>query len=67
MNKTIYVAWMYPDVLNLHGERGNAKAFELISKQMGVKELREIFSEFSKPKRDSYSALIGLNLSNGGK
>ena len=37
MNKTIYVAWMYPDVLNLHGERGNAKAFELISKQMGVK------------------------------
>lgn len=37
MSKTINVAWMYPDVLNLHGERGNAKAFELISKKMKVK------------------------------
>lgn len=37
MSNIVNVAWMYPDVLNLHGERGNAKAFELISKKMGVK------------------------------
>lgn len=37
MSKIINVAWMYPDILNLHGERGNAKAFELISKKIGVK------------------------------
>lgn len=37
MNNIINVAWMYPDIFNLHGERGNAKAFELISKKMGVK------------------------------
>lgn len=37
MSNIINVAWMYPDVLNLHGERGNAKAFELISKKIGIK------------------------------
>ena len=37
MSNIINVAWMYPDIFNLHGERGNAKAFELISKKMGVK------------------------------
>ena len=33
----INVLWMYPDILNLHGERGNAKAFELIGKKLGLK------------------------------
>lgn len=37
MSNIINVAWMYPDILNLHGDRGNAKAFELISKKIGVK------------------------------
>ena len=37
MSNIVNVAWMYPDILNLHGERGNAKAFELVSKKMGVK------------------------------
>jgi len=36
MNKTIKVAWMYPDLLNLHGERGNAASFELIAKKLKV-------------------------------
>lgn len=36
MSNVINVAWMYPDVLNLHGERGNAKAFELVSKKMDI-------------------------------
>ena len=37
MSNIVNVAWMYPDILNLHGERGNAKAFELVSKKIGVK------------------------------
>lgn len=36
MNKTIKVAWMFPDILNLHGERGNAQVFDLISKKLKV-------------------------------
>lgn len=37
MSNIVNVAWMYPDILNLHGERGNAKAFELVSKKMSIK------------------------------
>ena len=33
----INVLWMYPDILNLHGERANAKAFEVIGKKLGLK------------------------------
>lgn len=33
----INVLWMYPDILNLHGERANAKAFEIIGKKLGLK------------------------------
>lgn len=33
----INVLWMYPDILNLHGERANAMAFELIGKKLGLK------------------------------
>lgn len=33
----INVLWMYPDILNLHGERGNAMAFEIIGKKLGLK------------------------------
>ena len=32
----INIAWMYPDILNLHGERGNAMAFDIISKKLGI-------------------------------
>ena len=33
----INVLWMYPDILNLHGERANAKAFEVVGKKLGLK------------------------------
>ena len=33
----INVLWMYPDILNLHGERANAKAFDVIGKKLGLK------------------------------
>lgn len=36
METKINVAWMYPDILNLHGERGNAQALERIAEQLNV-------------------------------
>lgn len=37
MNNEINLAWMYPDILNLHGERGNAQCFQYVSDLLGVK------------------------------
>ena len=37
MEKEISVAWMYPDILNLHGDRGNIMAFERIGEELGIK------------------------------
>ena len=37
MNKKINLAWMYPDILNLHGERGNVQAFKHVSEMLKVK------------------------------
>ena len=28
--------WLYPDMLNLHGDRGNIQAFEKIAKKLGL-------------------------------
>lgn len=36
MNDLIKVAWLYPDTLYLHGERGNILALEKIAREMGV-------------------------------
>lgn len=36
MNKEINLAWMYPDILNLHGERGNAKCFKYVANLLGI-------------------------------
>ena len=36
MNKEINLAWMYPDILNLHGERGNVKCFERVANQLNI-------------------------------
>lgn len=36
MNKEINLAWMYPDILNLHGERGNAQCFKHVADMLGV-------------------------------
>ena len=37
MNKELNILWMYPDILNLHGDRGNVMAFERIGKMLDVK------------------------------
>lgn len=34
--KSINLLWMYPDMLNLHGDRGNILAFGKIAEKMGI-------------------------------
>ncbi len=36
MNNTLNITWLYPDLLNLHGDRGNLMAFEKAGKKMGL-------------------------------
>lgn len=36
MNNEINLAWMYPDILNLHGERGNAQSFKHVADLLNV-------------------------------
>ena len=36
MNKELNILWMYPDILNLHGDRGNLMAFDRVGKLMDV-------------------------------
>ena len=55
----INVLWMYPDILNLHGERGNAKAFELIGKKLGLKvKIDRIDNLKEKIDFDKYDILL---------
>ena len=37
MNNELNILWMYPDILNLHGDRGNVMAFEKVGKMLDVK------------------------------
>ena len=36
MSKIINIAWVYPDILNLHGDRGNMMAIAKIAEAMGL-------------------------------
>lgn len=36
MDNQINVAWMYPDILNLHGERGNVQALERVAELLNL-------------------------------
>jgi len=51
MGKEINLAYLYPDILNLHGDRGNVLAFEKIAKEMGI-ELNTIRIDSPKEKLD---------------
>lgn len=37
MEKELNLFWMYPDMLNLHGDRGNILAFEKVASKLGLK------------------------------
>lgn len=59
MSNIVKVAWMYPDILNLHGDRGNAKAFEIISKKMKIKlEIDRINNLNEEINYDNYDILL---------
>ena len=36
MSEKINLFWMYPDILNLHGDRGNVQAFAYAARRMGL-------------------------------
>ena len=36
MSNEINLAWMYPDILNLHGERANAQCFKRVADMLGI-------------------------------
>lgn len=44
------LVWLYPDMLNLHGDRGNIQAFEKIAKKLDL--------EFNIQKTDDYDSNI---------
>lgn len=33
----INLVWLYPDILNLHGERGSIQAFQKVAENLGIK------------------------------
>ena len=45
----ITVGWMYPNLLNLHGERGSVQALERIGKRMGIEVEILRIEDFSDP------------------
>ena len=48
--KSLHILWMYPDVLHLHGERGNAMALCHVASLLGVEaELRRVTSLREQP------------------
>ena len=49
MDKTVNVGWMYPDCLNLHGERGSVQAFERIGGEIGLDVRIRRIEDFDDP------------------
>lgn len=56
MNNEINLAWMYPDILNLHGERGNAQAFkhvaDLLDVNLNLERIDDVEAEIDFEKYD---------------
>ena len=49
MDKTVNIGWMYPDCLNLHGERGSVQAFERIGREMGLEVRVRRIEDYDDP------------------
>ncbi len=45
----ITVGWMYPNLLNLHGERGSVQALVAIGKQLGIEVEVKRIEDFDEP------------------
>lgn len=46
--KTLNISWVYPDLLNLHGDRGNVMAFEKVANLMGIEAKIKRIDTFSE-------------------
>lgn len=46
---TVNLGWMYPDLLNLHGERGSVQAFVRAGENLGVDVQVRRFDDFDQP------------------
>ncbi len=61
MNNTLNITWLYPDLLNLHGDRGNIMAFEKVGKKMGLEVKINRIDTFSQEIDFASSDIIFLN------
>lgn len=54
--KELNMLWLYPDLLDLHGDRGNVQAFERIATMLGIKlnifKIKNLVDEFELEKID---------------
>ena len=41
MSRELNILWMYPDILNLHGERASVQAFQKVAENLGIKIITE--------------------------
>ena len=58
-NNTISLAWMYPDILNLHGERGNAQCFKYVAEKLNIElNIERIDDIEAKIDFDKYDILL---------
>lgn len=62
MNNTLNIAWLYPDLLNLHGDRGNLMAFEKVGSKMGLDVKINRVDTFSEEIDFDNSDIIFLNV-----
>ncbi len=49
MTKQINLTYLYPDICNLHGDRGNVWAFERVAKQLGLNLKINRVDQFNSP------------------
>lgn len=61
MANTLNITWLYPDLLNLHGDRGNLMAFEKVGKKMGLDVKINRIDTFAQPIDFENSDIIFMN------
>ena len=62
MANTLNITWLYPDLLNLHGDRGNIMAFEKVGKKMGLDVKINRIDTFSQEIDFDNSDIIFMNV-----
>lgn len=58
---TLNITWLYPDLLNLHGDRGNLMAFERVGTKMGLDVKINRIDTFSQDIDFENSNIIFMN------